>query len=277
MFFWQGSNYHGMAKLDEVFVADAVTHAYNFSKSNYRLPRHAELYEEGNYGLEQLFPEKYRRTKETYLSDWPAEATTNVLFKESQVDFAVFHPQSISIFKDGLTAEEKAIEFVEQNPNQGAALASVDLIWMDNPLEELTGQVEEFGCHGVKLYPSYWEGDEHYSFSMDDPDIAFPLFEHAVDLGLDVIAVHKSLPLGAVPTKPYEPSDVSEAASSFPELNFEIVHGGVTFAEEIGAQIGIHSNIYICKSRSYRAGSTIIAKFFLTNYGRSYVFSAVRS
>jgi predicted TIM-barrel fold metal-dependent hydrolase len=161
------------------------------------------------------------------------------------VDFAVFHPQSISVYKDGLTALKKAKEFHQRHPNRSAPLASIDLIGMDDPLEELTRQVEEFNPHGVKLYPSYWDESGHQAFKMDDTEVAFPLFEHARDLGLDVIAVHKALPLGAVPTEPYKIDDVSEAASSFPDLNFEIVHGGLTFAEEAGVQIGFHPNVYV--------------------------------
>jgi hypothetical protein len=231
--------------LDDVFVADAVTHAYNLSESNWALERHARQATERNYSLERSFPPAYRRTEETFLSDWPTEATSNVLFRESPVDFAVFHPQSISVYEDGLTSLAKAREFGRRHPDRSGLLASVDLIGMDDPFAELTRQVEAFDPHGVKLYPSYWDDDGHHSFTMDDPELAFPLFEHAADLGLDVVAVHKALPLGAVPTGPYEVGDVSEAASSFPDLNFEIVHGGLTFAEEAGVQIGLHENVYV--------------------------------
>lgn len=33
---------------------------------------------------------------------------------------------------------------------------------------------------------------------MDDPEVAFPVFERARQLGIKVIAVHKALPLGPV-------------------------------------------------------------------------------
>lgn len=234
-----------MTSLDDVFVADAVTHAYNFSRSNWALERHARQSANRNYNLETSMPPEYRRTRETFLSDWPPEATANILFKESPVDFAVFHPQSISVWKDGLTALEKAKTFVEEHPNRSAPLASIDLIGMDDPFEELTRQVKEFDPHGVKVYPSYWDEDGHHGFTMDDTELAFPMWEHVQDLGLDVVAVHKAVPLGAVPTEPYKIGDVSEAAASFPDLNFEIVHGGVTFAEEAGVQIGFHPNVYV--------------------------------
>ncbi len=98
----------------------------------------------------------------------------------------------------------------------------------------------------MKVYPSYWEADgTHHGFKMDDPEVAFPLWEHAADLGLDVVAVHKALPFGAVPTDSYKVGDVEEAAASFPDLTFEIVHGGLSFAEETGWQIARHPNVYV--------------------------------
>ena len=45
--------------------------------------------------------------------------------------------------------------------------------------------------------------------------------------------------------EPYEVGDVDEAAASFPDLNFEIVHGGLTFARETGWQIARFDNVYV--------------------------------
>jgi predicted TIM-barrel fold metal-dependent hydrolase len=234
-----------MATLDDVFVADAVTHAYNLHPSNYAIEEHAESVIKLMLGVEKAMPDEYQRTEDTFLTDWDSDVTTNMLFRESQVDFAVFHPQSITIFEDGLTALGKAQEFVERHPNRAVSLASVDIIGMDDPQAELTRQVELFDSHGVKVYPSYWTDEGHKGFKMDDPKEAFPMWEHAVDLGLDVVAVHKAVPFGNVPIDSYLVEDVDEAASSFPELNFEIVHGGMGLAKETGYQLANHSNVYV--------------------------------
>ena len=234
-----------MASLDDVFVADAVTHAYNLHPSNYAIEEHAQSVIDLMLGVEKAMPEKYQRTEETFLTDWDSTVTSNMLFRESQVDFAVFHPQTITIFEDGLTALGKAEEFIERHPNRAASLASVDVIGMDDPQAELTRQVDRFDAHGMKVYPSYWADDEHVGFEMDDPKSAFPLWQHAVDLGLDVVAVHKAVPFGNVPIDSYLVDDVDEAASSFPELNFEIVHGGMGLAKETGHHLANHSNVYV--------------------------------
>lgn len=235
-----------MTSLDDVFVADAVCHAYDQTEANYRVPEYAAQVVQIGVGLENAMPDGYARTEETFLSDWAIENTENALFRESQTDFSVIHPQSITAFHDGLTALDKAIAYQERNPYRGAALASIDAVGTDDPEAELTRQVDEFDPHGVKVYPSYWEEDgTHHPFEMDDPETAFPLWERASDLGLDVVAVHKALPFGAAPMDSYKVGDVEEAANCFPELNFEIVHGGLTFAKETGWQIARHSNVYV--------------------------------
>jgi len=232
--------------LDDVFVVDAVTHSYNQTEENFRVPGSAQQVAEIGASLEADMPEGYARTRESFLGDWDPEDTANTLFRESQTDYTVMHPQSITVFHDGLTAEEKVRELTGRYPSRVDALASIDAVGLDDPQADLTRQVEAFDPHGVKVYPSYWETDgTHHKFKMDDPEVAFPLWEHCLDLGLDVVAVHKAFPFGAVPMDSYEVGDVEEAAASFPELTFEIVHGGLTFGEETGWQIARHPNVYV--------------------------------
>jgi len=235
-----------MTPLDDVFVIDAVSHSYNLAPSNYRVPDQARQIAEGFASSMQEGPEAFRRTPDSVLRDWDIEETANLLFRECRTDFTVFHPQSITVFEDGLTALEKVEAFVERYPTRAAALASVDLIGMDDPREELARQVERFDPHGVKVYPSYWDADhEHHGFRMDDPELAFPLWERVADLGLDVVAVHKAVPFGSAPIDSYKVGDVADAAARFPELNFEIVHGGMTFAEETGWLLAEYDNVSV--------------------------------
>lgn len=80
---------------------------------------------------------------------------------------------------------------------------------------------------------------------MDDPEIAFPVFERARQLGIKVVAVHKALPLGPVPMEHYKVDDIDRAAIAFPGLNFEIVHGGMAFLEETAWQLARFQNVYV--------------------------------
>jgi len=115
-------------------------------------------------------------------------------------------------------------------------------------LEEQTAALKDIGVepYGLKLYPTSWRGEVVDSWRMDDPKIAFPLFERAAELGISTIGVHKAIPLGPAPTgASFHPGDVEGAAEHFPELNFEIVHGGSAFCEETAWLLGRYPNIYI--------------------------------
>src|SRR5580704_4623159 len=80
---------------------------------------------------------------------------------------------------------------------------------------------------------------------MDDPEIAFPIFERALYLGLKAVAIHKAIPLGPVPMDHYRMDDIDAAAAAFPDLQFEIVHGGFAFIEETAFQLARFSNVWV--------------------------------
>jgi uncharacterized protein len=80
---------------------------------------------------------------------------------------------------------------------------------------------------------------------MDDPEVAFPVFDRAQKLGLKVVAIHKAVPLGPVPMDAYRMDDIDRAAMAFPKLNFEVVHGGMAFLEETAWQLARFPNVFI--------------------------------
>jgi len=78
---------------------------------------------------------------------------------------------------------------------------------------------------GLKMYPMDIVNGEVNSYRLDDPEIAFPILERIQQLGGKIVATHKAVPQGQVPSEPFAPYDVAGAASAFPDLTFEIVHG----------------------------------------------------
>ena len=50
---------------------------------------------------------------------------------------------------------------------------------------------------------------------MDDPKLAYPLFERAQKLGIRTVAIHKAIPNGPVPINPYKVDDVDGAPFIF--------------------------------------------------------------
>ena len=66
-----------------------------------------------------------------------------------------------------------------------------------------------------------------------------------IHLGIRVVAIHKALPLGSVELGHYPVDDIDRAAMAFPDLAFEIVHGGIAFLEETAWQLARFDNVYV--------------------------------
>lgn len=226
-------------------VLDGVVHAYNFDPSNFNGEAGANIVGAvwGSifaYSEEGMVPEK-----DYYVRDWSIEELANMLFLESDTDIAVHHALPLFAFKDGGASFEKTLEAKRRWPDRFITYAGIDPMRGSEALEELERQVEELDPVGMKLYPNSWLGQELDQWRMDDPEVAFPAFERAQQLGLKVVAIHKAVPLGPLPLDPYKVDDVDRAAIAFPDLNFEVVHGGMAFLEESAWQLARFPNVYV--------------------------------
>jgi hypothetical protein len=184
--------------------------------------------------------------REAYCRDWSVEEMAWLLFTETQTDVAVFHPTPIDAYKDGLISVEKAAEARKRWPDRFLSYATVDPLAGNEALEELERQADLLEPIGLKLYPTSWRaGGYPEDWRMDDPEVVYPLYEKALSLGINSVAIHKSVPLGPVPMDPFKPGDIDAAAGTFPNLNFEIVHGGVAFTEETAWMLARFPNVFI--------------------------------
>jgi uncharacterized protein len=231
--------------IDGVPVIDAVIHAYNMDPSNYANRFAKPLCDLVYHSVAALATKGYVCTPEQFYRDWPIEDVVNQVFLESQTDFAVYHVLPIGSFHDGLCSLDKAIEARQRWPGRVLLYCGVDPMLGEAAIEEMERQVELLHPVGLKLYPNSWVGNEISGWKMDDPEIAFPLFARAQELGLKVVAIHKALPLGPVPMEHYKVDDIDRAAIAFPDLNFEIVHGGMAFLEETAWQLARFPNVYV--------------------------------
>lgn len=234
--------------IDGLFVIDAVTHAYNHLPENWEDPVLGQAMVDLAYALAADPPDaQYAMDRENYLRDWTITDTANLLFRESDTDVAVFHPLAIASFKDGYSSLAKAAEAITRYPQRFiGAYACVDPLKGSEAIRSLEAQVDMFKPLGLKLYPTSWDGTKPVSWSMDDPKLIYPLYERAAKLGLKHVAVHKAVPIGPFAVgDAYNPSDIENAANDFPDLTFEIVHGGLAFLEETAWLLGRFGNIYI--------------------------------
>ncbi len=234
--------------IDDMFVIDAVTHAFNFDPKNWHHLEHARAITDMSVAVVGDAPApKYALTRDAIAREWPAMDTANMLFRESLTDVAIFHPLPITAFKDGMCGIDKALEARERWPQRFVgAYACMDPLRGEDAFPTLEEQVDSLQPMGLKLYPSSWTTDSVSVWKMDDPKVAFPVFEKAAELGIRHIAIHKSIPLGpAYAGDAFHPGDVEGAAAHFPELNFEIVHGGIAFTEETAWMLARYDNISV--------------------------------
>lgn len=232
--------------IGDVFVIDATTHNYNLDASNLQ----DNMFSAGLRDLLYSFligwqPPENHLPEEAVYADWPTDVLAETLFLESATDMAVTHNLRLdSWFVDGLVSFEKVAEIAERWPNRFFVYLGVDpFSGLKACLEDLRLQKEAIPqAIGLKLYPD--RVDPLGRWRMDDPYLAFPLFEGAEELGLRNVAIHKAIPNGPVPIEPYKVDDVDAAAITFPDLNFEIVHAGMAFLEETAMAAGRFPNVY---------------------------------
>jgi predicted TIM-barrel fold metal-dependent hydrolase len=91
------------------------------------------------------------------------------------------------------------------------------------------------------------------------PEHRVPIFEKAQELGVNLIGVHKGVPLGPQPIEHTQTWDMDGAAANFPDINFVIFHVGLPFLDETCWQLIRYPNLYASiaatiTSRSGRPG-----------------------
>ena len=236
--------------LDDVFVLDAVAHAYSFGPGNRIGQPYADGIATGVYTIHQAFaphdrPDLVldRHTFDNRICD--AEVTGQVIFGESHTDATIYHELPLyGYFKDGGSPLHVGETMRERWPGRVFLYGGISP-HQPGALDRVDELVERHGVSGIKLYPHDLVNGELRSIRIDDEKLLYPIFERVRKHGLRTVALHKAIVMGPVPIEPYMPFEVGAAARAFPALNFEIVHGGWAFLEETIALLAWHPNITV--------------------------------
>jgi predicted TIM-barrel fold metal-dependent hydrolase len=243
--------------INDMFVIDGVAHAYNFSPSNRRegcdFEHHRSLavhsYEIAHAKLESKDP-GYLLTLKEFSARWSPEDLAHTFFVESDIDMMVHHSVQIgSFFPEGTPGWPVGLALKKVAPERVLLYGCVDPFEQDRPkifahMERMAAE----GAVGFKFYPTngYFDKKANRLISMlySDPDMAYPFFEKALQLGIKHVAFHKTMPVGQGPTKAAHVEDLSTAAAVFSDMTFEVVHSGWAFLEECAIQLKLHKNVY---------------------------------
>jgi predicted TIM-barrel fold metal-dependent hydrolase len=231
---------------DDAIVFDGVAHVFNFEKKNafgapgdmfrnHLYAFHAALTPEGQTVL----------PAEEFLRQWTVEEIDEMVYGQSDTDMLVAMPLPLTdLFKDGLSPWEECAELASRNPERTVFWGSVNPLEGRRALDLMERQVGEFGAKAFKFYNVRYDYGRPFPWRMDDPQVAFPVFEKAQELGVNLIGVHKGVPLGPQPIEATQTWDMDGAAANFPDLNFVIFHVGLPFIDEVCWQLIRHPNLY---------------------------------
>jgi uncharacterized protein len=233
------------------FIVDATVHAFNFKPENYLaefVPDMVQmLYQGAHIGFHPRDTTRFNLDWDEFLGmfDYYPELLWDVLFGESQTDVACYHGVPMDgIFKDGSSPIWVAHELRKRFPARMHIYGPL-YPWMDDATDRLEQMVKDYQICGIKFYPvDLYKGQ--LKASRLDSEGAFRCVERARNLGLKMIAVHKAVPLGPLPLEPFASMyDMQSVIEAFPDMVFEIVHGGAAFLEQTVELLRNHKNVVV--------------------------------
>jgi uncharacterized protein len=231
---------------NDAIVFDGVAHVFNFEKKNALGPA-GEMFINHLYAFHNvLTPEgEPLMPAEEFLRQWTVDDIDEMVYEHSSTDMLCAMPLPLTdLFRDGLSPWEECAELAARRPDRTVFWGSVNPLEGRHALDLMERQVGEFGAKAFKFYNVRYDFGQPFPWRMDDPRVAFPVFEKAQELGVNLIGVHKGVPLGPQPIEATQTWDMDGAAANFPDLNFVIFHVGLPFIDEVCWQLIRHPNLY---------------------------------
>ena len=231
---------------NDAIVFDGVAHVFNFEKKNALGPA-GEMFINHLYAFHAtLTPEGQTvMPAEEFLRQWTVDDIDEMVYRQSSTDMLCAMPLPLTdLFKDGLSPWQECAELASRNPDRTVFWGSVNPMEGRRALDLMERQVGEFGAKAFKFYNVRYDYGRPFPWRMDDPQVAFPVFEKAQELGVNLIGVHKGVPLGPQPIEATQTWDMDGAAANFPDINFVIFHVGLPFIDEVCWQLIRHPNLY---------------------------------
>jgi uncharacterized protein len=231
---------------NDAIVFDGVAHVFNFDKKNALGPP-GEMFINHLYAFHNVLTPEGQPVlpAEEFLRQWTVDDIDEMVYGQSTTDMLCAMPLPLTdLFRDGLSPWEECAELASRRPDRTMFWGSVNPLEGRRALDLMERQVGEFGAKAFKFYNVRYDYGRPFPWRMDDPQVAFPVFEKAQELGVNLIGVHKGVPLGPQPIEATQTWDMDGAAANFPDLNFVIFHVGLPFIDEVCWQLIRHPNLY---------------------------------
>ncbi len=229
---------------EKYYVVDSHMHYWNAARDNW-VPG-AEQYAKG--WIECFHAYQGLGPAETH---WPIEKFQKYsegdlmkdVFEDGYVDKAIFQPTYLTEwYAEGFNTTERNAILAEKYPGKFILNTRWDPREGDAGLKLLEENVKRYGCKGVKLYTAEWRNGSR-GWTLKDPE-ASRYLEKCQDLGVKNVHVHKGPTIWPLDKDAFDVSDVDQAATSFPALNFIVEHVGLPRIEDFCFMATQEPNVY---------------------------------
>ena len=214
--------------IGDALVFDGVAHPFNFEADNARGPA-GQMFSNHLYAFHNVLTPAGQplMSAEEFLHKWTVEEIHEMVYGHSDTDMLVAMPLPLTdLYKDGLSPWTECAKLAQLDPERTVMWGTVNPLEGKAAVDDVTRQVEEYGARAFKFYNVRYEDGGQVPWRMDDPKVAFPVFERIQELGVNLIGVHKGVPLGPQMIEHTQTWDMDGAAGAFPDINFVIYHVG---------------------------------------------------
>jgi uncharacterized protein len=223
--------------INDSVVIDAVVHGFNFNLDNCRTPMIREMRSHSyDTGVMMSPHPRWDMTREEFFDQFnhQPEVLVQMMFAESQTDIAIYHGVPLEgLYYDGSSPVWVGLEAAKRCPNRVFVYLPV-YPWKEDAIEQLDMHASNPNVIGVKFYPADLAADGGFDISLMDSKATMTYLERCRHHGIKMIGVHKAVPIGPfrAVSEHFNVHDMNAAVEAFPDLIFEVVHGGFAFLEE---------------------------------------------
>jgi len=241
--------------IDGHAVVDAVIHPWNMSPANQNSDAAQQI--EAVHAAHRMSVDAshsdYILRDEEFFTDISFDTVAHAEFVESPVDLAIIHSlPNLGFGKRFITDPEKGAAFRDRFPDRVLLYGTIDTPSADDAIAVLEQQVKELHIDGLKLYPAFFYDGIGEGWRLDSHDFAIPLLEAARDLGIKHVAIHKALHLAPASDSAFAIDDLDSPMGLFPDIQFEMVHGGIAFLDQTMELLKKHTNLYLTLETTFQ-------------------------
>ncbi len=151
----------------------------------------------------------------------------------------------------------------ERHPGRFYVFGGVDPRWGTDGIDLFERSLRELGFHGLKVYPPC-------GFHSSDPRL-YPYYEICAQWQVPVL-IHIGGTSPALAFDTASPVMLDKAARDFPQLNFILAHGSVSYVEECAMMCAFRPNVYLDVSGFQTADLAMMDQLFRRGFPHKVLF-----